>query len=218
MGPLKCIEWAWMCSASRPTGAFRAEHKWTLLRNNSQTKRNEAMPIEFEIDSFDPDNLGGFDFPAVGKYHVEANELDEDAVAKSSGNPQMVVDFEVLAGTTADQEGVTGRIYYPLSADAKKFALGLAVALGLTTKEALTAAKKANKAPGIEFRDGAGRQFCLEVTLDNYDGKDRLKVEPFSVWHLDDPAAKDIPKNAAMLAQLGNAAPDPMAKDDDEVF
>ncbi len=159
-----------------------------------------------------PENLDGFDFPDAGQYHVQVNTLDEDAVSQG-GSPQMAVEYEILSGNPAGQEGKTQRDYFAKSAKAIKRALMFAVAAGLITKDEITAAREAKKNLAIDYTAAVGRQLCIEIIKEEYEGKTRNKVQ-FGIWHLDDPAAKDIPKNAAMLAQLGDAAPDPMTNDD----
>ena len=164
---------------------------------------------EIPLDEVDPENIGvGGNFPAPGKYHVEVTQVDPDTTS-SGGKPQMKVEYEILAGDVEGQEGKTQYDYYAKTPKAFPRALQFAIAAGLTTKEELSAAKTAGTAPRIPFGMAIGRQLCVEIVEEEYEGKTRNKVQ-FGLWHLNDPEAKDIPKNAGKLAQLGDAAPDPM--------
>jgi len=168
------------------------------------------MPVEIPVDSFDPENLQGYDNPAPGKYHLEVTRVNEEGTSKKSGTPQMEVDFEILSGTPAGQEGKTTREYFTFSDKAFKRALIFACAVGLTNKEELTALKKAGKNPRIDFTAAEGRQLCAELVLDSSpEAKGRAKIE-WNMWPVAAPEAKDIPKNQGKLNELGqpvNEAP-----------
>lgn len=171
------------------------------------------MGWEFDANDFDPDTLGGFDNPKPGLYHVQIQKLDENG----GKNGEMTVRFEVLSGTTPNQEGKTHLEYFTKSAKAAKRALTFAVACGLTTIDELKAQKAAGKNPVIHFADAVGRQLCIGLEEDEYQGKKRVKVD-FRLWALDSPEAADIPMNKGALSGMAagegaGGAADPFGND-----
>ncbi len=164
--------------------------------------------VEFPVDEYDPENLAGGNYPPPGRYHFDVTAVIGDLVS-SKGNPQIRLDCEVLAGTPAGQEGKFIKDYMSLTKEARSRCLQFAVAVGLVTKEELIQAKATGIAPKIDFDLAVGRQFCGEVVADEFQGRVTSKIQ-FGMWHVDDPEAKDIPKNAGKLAQLGTPATDPL--------
>lgn len=153
------------------------------------------MPIEFDTNDFDPDKVGGsFDAVADGLYHVQVDALQEEG----GRGGEMIVDFGVLAGTTANQEGKSHREYFSRSAKAAGRALQLACAVGLTTIEELKKLKEAGKNPVIDFTLAVGRQLCIGIESEEYQGKTRGKVD-FRIWSVDSPKAANIPKAKSAL-------------------
>jgi len=68
-----------------------------------------------------------------------------------------------------------------------------AVAIGLTTEEAIKAAKQGGQALDLDFEnDAPGRQFCGKLVEEEYQGKTRNKLN-FNIWALDDKKAQGIP-------------------------
>jgi len=168
------------------------------------------MPREFGND-YDPDRMEGFDSAAPGKCHLEVTHVDENAVSKGSGNPQMIVDFEVLAHSEANQEGKTHREFFPWTAKAENKALQFAVAVGLTTIEELKAIKEAGKNPVIDFNAAVGRQMLGKLVEEEYpkdSGKMTTKLN-YNLFHVDSPKHRDYPRNQGKLNELGDAKPDP---------
>lgn len=154
------------------------------------------MGLSIPLDDVNPEKLSGGDRPEAGNYHV----LIVGADHYGGRNNEMLVDYEVLAGTTPGQEGKVHRDYYSKSEKAVGRILQLAVALGMTTVEELQRLKDAGKEPDLDFeKDGVGRQCCVAVENDEYEGKTRTKVN-FGIWHVDDSRAATIPKHAAQLA------------------
>ena len=170
------------------------------------------MVWEIPVDTFDPETLTGYDNAAPGSYHVEVVSVDEEATSKS-GSAQMQVDYEVLAGTPEGQEGKPHRDYFARTDKAFKRALIFAVAAGLTTKEELQQLKAAGKNPTIDFTLAVGRQLCIVIEKDEYEGKVRGKVG-FGMHHVNAEEAKAIPKNQGKLNELGN----PVITPDDNPF
>jgi len=160
------------------------------------------MAFEFPIDSVDPDNLDGFNPVAAGLYHVEINSVDENS---GKNDDTMVVDFEILAGTTANQEGKTYRDYFGKDTEGQlKRALILAVASGLLSPDELKQHKDAGTNPSVDFETLApGRQLCIGLEDETWEGKTRAKMG-FKMFAIDSEPAGDIPMNKGKLAQLGN--------------
>ena len=142
-----------------------------------------------DTSSVDPDKLGGPDFPAPGSYHFEIEEVVEE-------DPQsgcMYAVCRILAGDPAEQEGKTHREYFSLTEKAMGRIFQFAMAIGLTTEEAIKAAKQGGQALDLDFEsDGPGRQFCGKLVEEEYQGKTRNKLN-FNIWSLDDKKAKGIP-------------------------
>jgi len=142
-----------------------------------------------DTSSVDPDKLGGPDYPAPGSYHFEIEEVVEE-------DPQsgcMYAVCKVLAGDPAEQEGKIHREYFSLTEKAMGRIFQFAMAIGLTTEEAIKAAKQGGQALNLDFEnDGPGRQFCGKLIEEEYQGKTRNKLN-FNIWSLDDKKAKGIP-------------------------
>jgi len=165
------------------------------------------MPREFGTD-YDPDKMEGFDNPAPGKCHLEITRVDEDSISKTSGNPQMEVDFEVLAHTIPNQEGKNHREYYSWTAASEKKALQLAVACGLTTVDELKALKEKGRGPVIDFNMAVGRQILGKLTEEKYEGKMKVKLN-FDTYPVHSSKHQDFPRNGGKLSELGDAQDDP---------
>jgi hypothetical protein len=161
------------------------------------------MGWEFDTDDFDPDRIDGFDVVADGRYHVQVDSVQEEG----GKNQEMIVNFGVLSGTTAGQEGKNHQEYFSRSPKAAKRALLFACATGLTTIEELKKAKEANKNPVIDFTLAVGRQLCIEIVAEEYQGKMRPKIG-FGIYSVDSPKAAGIPISQAAAAKAGDS-PDP---------
>ena len=154
------------------------------------------MAIETFVDSkYDPDQ---FDSPAPGRYHVAVVKVDEDGGTDGS----MIVDFEVLAGTVPGQEGKSQREYFQKTKAAMGRIHGLAVALGMVTKEQLMQAKATGANLLYEFENQVGKQLHLDLQESTYNGKTRVKAD-FRIYKIDDPKCANWPRNAGMLAKAG---------------
>lgn len=167
------------------------------------------------LDDVDPEKLGGSGSgPMPGLYHGEVNKVDE---AANAGNKVlMVVDVEVLAGTTPNQEGRISKIFFDhvgKDRDAtivcQRRKLQFALAVGITSAEELKALKEQRKPFKPNWNLAVGRQFCFEV-----EKSDKSKTGTsvgFGIWSLDDPKSANIPKNQGKLAKQGDAKDDPFA-------
>lgn len=168
---------------------------------------------EVPLDDVDTEKLGGFDNPRPGRYHgqITAVEPCDEKLKK------FWCDIEILAGTTANQEGKSTRLFLndPRSYEdpekrgsMSRRLLTLAIAVGLTTKGGIEEAKKQRRNMSIDWSLVVGRQLCFEIES-NDQTKSKISVKDFGYWHLDDPKASDIPRNTGMLAKKGDAAVDP---------
>jgi len=174
-----------------------------------------STTYEVPLDDVDTEKMGGFSTPRPGRYHGQVTAINpHDAQLK-----KMWADLEVLAGTTANQEGKSMRLFLndPKSyEDAKTRGvmaskiLSFAIALGLTTKEEIEEKKKERRPLAIDWSLGVGRQLAFEVEA-NDKTKSGTSIKDFGYWHLDDSRCVDIPKNQGMLAKKNDAAVDPFA-------
>jgi len=158
------------------------------------------MAFEAPTDNFNPD---GFRFPAPGDYHVQLTHVDEDGGKQG----EMICDFEVLAGTTPNQEGKSHREYFQKTMKAFQRIHTLAVALGMVTVDELKKLKAANKSPVYDFPAAVGKQLCMGLVDDVYEGKHRTKCN-FQMFAVADEKVATWPKNSAMLAKAGIVLPE----------
>lgn len=168
--------------------------------------------MEWGYDEFDADRVGGFAEAPAGDFHVEVLNVEEDG----GKNGETIVDFEILAGNPAGHEGKTHREYFSTSGKAKTRLLTFACAVKLTTPAALKAAQEARQSVRIDIQQAIGRQCCIKIKDEEYEGKVRAKVG-FRMWALDDTAAKGIPLNQGKLQQPPappSAGGSPPASDD----
>lgn len=159
------------------------------------------MAFQAPLDDYDPSK--NFDGPAPGKYHVCVARIDEEG----GKGGEMIVDFEVLAGTPANSEGRIHREYFQKSMKAFGRIHKFAMAIGLVTAEQLEDMKRRGVQPTYDFeKDGKDKQLCIEVIEDTYNGKTRNKVN-FNMWRVDDSKVSGWTFNAAMLKAGGHDAP-----------
>lgn len=166
------------------------------------------MAVEAMLtDDYDPDYQMP-DGPAPGKYHAVVIRLEEDGGKKG----EMVVDYEILAGTTKDQEGKVHRDYFQKTAKAMGRIHQLAMACGMVTAEQLKDMKARGQSPVYEFeRDAIGKHIHVDLYSDEYNGQTRTKCG-FGIYHISDPkCSKGWPKNTGMLAKAGIAVAAPPA-------
>lgn len=154
-----------------------------------------ALEVGFD-ENYDPAN---FDKPAAGKYHVQIVRVEEEGGSRG----EMIVDYEILAGTTADQEGKVHRDYYTKTVKAMSRIHQLAMACGMVTADELREMKKSGKSPVYDFEGAAiNKQIFVELFDDEYEGKTRVKCG-FGIYHPADPKVAKWPKNAKMLERAG---------------
>lgn len=162
------------------------------------------MAFEAPLDpGYNPD---GFNGPAKGRYHVMLVKCDEDGGEKG----EMICDFEVLAGTTQNQDGLKHREYFQKTIKAMGRIHSLAIALGMITADELKAMQARGQSPNYDFESKAdksnGAQLCIGLEEEEYNGKVRVKAN-FNLFHLTNPKVADWPKNAGMLAKAGISIP-----------
>lgn len=142
-------------------------------------------------EDVDPDDLGGFIRLAPGTYHVSVLGIDED-----EGKGKLIVQFEVLEGTNKDMIGNTHKEWITTNTkpgNVKKV-ISLALALGLTTLDALRTAKANDEYFAIDWAAGQGRTCVIEIEEDEgQDGKLRSKIPYWNIYHVDSKEAKGVP-------------------------
>lgn len=172
------------------------------------------MPWEFPED-IDPSQLDGMgDVVAEGDYHFQVSDIKYDA----NDRGDMMMKAEAIGGENVSELGKTHVEYYPKPFPGCKKgiwskSLGLAIALGLTTKEELEALRAKGKAPVIHFEHGVGRQFVGRIVKEEYtkDGEVRHSHRlNYNVWSLDHPNAKRVKLNQTLM-QGGGQSPDPFS-------
>ncbi len=165
------------------------------------------MAVEVYMDEIETDAIGGFDRVAPGSYHMKVVGLDEDGGKKG----EMTVDFEVLRGTTANQEGKVHREFFPKTSEktARKKMLSLAIACGLTTKLELDKCKAEGKSPVLDFAGGCpGTQVCMNIESSQYNDKTYIRMVWDEVFHPCDKRANHVPLLASMLKAGGYVLPE----------
>lgn len=170
------------------------------------------MPWEIDNQTLDPDNVDkSYQNPAPGRYHVQVTDLNEDDISPK-GTPQMWVNMEILSGTVAGQEGRNHREYFTKNektGNVNKF-LMFALATRITTHEELAKHKAAGTNPVIDPKHAIGRQLCIELTAEMYEGKQTVRCN-YAMFAIDSPKAKGIPLNQGMLKRASDGAADPFA-------
>ncbi len=175
------------------------------------------MADDFDLDltDLDPENLDTFAKPLPGKYHILGQKVELEKKwdeEKHVEKKTIVFDFEILAGNVANQEGRTSREYISLTGGSMKRAVLFALAAGLVTLEQLQAAKAANVNPKINWKEAEGAQLCVEIEQEA--GKKYPRITFGGFWHVNDEAAKDIPKNAGYAPQGGGTETNGQTEDD----
>ena len=176
------------------------------------------MAFEAPIDSnYDPEK--DFNGPDPGNYHVSVVDVDEDG----GRNGEMIVKYEVCAGSVAGQEGLIHRDYFSKSMKAMGRIHQLAMAVGMVTADQLNELKKKGQSPTYDFvTDAVGKQLCITLFQEEYpEGSKQYKTKcGFGIYAVDDPKVAAWTKNIGMLKAAGVVVPDaaatptPAASDD----
>lgn len=149
------------------------------------------MAFEVPLDEIDTDNVGGFDKVLDGGYHLEITGYDEDGGRKG----EMLVDAEVLRGTTPNQEGKSIRFFFgkELKPLAIRKILALAIASGVTTKQELDKHKAAGTSPSLDFSNIVGKQICANIETSESGGKSYTGLAWDEIFYPADKRANHIP-------------------------
>lgn len=100
---------------------------------------------------------------------------------KGVENLSVKCDFFVLAASVASEGGKKISEFFPVSGKAAGKFLNLAVAAGLTTKEAWKQAQEAGQELEIDENLLVGRQICAAVRMEEYQGsKEEYKNKKFA--------------------------------------
>jgi hypothetical protein len=141
------------------------------------------------------DDIQGNARPLPGRYHVVVKDVNETFEKFD----KVIIEFEVLAGTTPGQEGRVVTEFFATSEKALSRLQRLAIVLGLL--------KPGEEEKEIEFSDAISTQLVIEVEENQYekDGKTikTVRVAYLGMWSLNNKAVGDVPKDgeAAKLAE-----------------
>ena len=144
-------------------------------------------------------DLGTPNRPLPGRYHVVINRVDE---SEQEYPNKVVVDFEVRAGTTPNQEGRVAREFFATTSAAMDRLIKLGLCTGLL---------KPGESKDVEFSRALGCQLVIDVEPHSYTDKNGQTVETTCVAFLgihkpDDRSVADVPKDP-QLAQLYRGDP-----------
>jgi len=177
------------------------------------------MGFEVPVGSdFDPSDSVYLSSP--GRYHLAIVDCDEDGMRLGGKNNkgEMVVEFEVLAGSVPNQEGLRHRSYFTKSAAAAWKILRLALAAGLITADEVEKCKAESRFPLIEFeRDLKGKQMFAELVENTNpnNGKVSARIEG-GMFNLTSKQVENKirwPRNEAMILKSGVKMPELKASD-----
>lgn len=160
------------------------------------------MAINLDLTETDPSRAGGFPRVAAGKAHV----IVTDFKANTARNGDHEVHVSVLAHTDPTQIGMSHREQYSVQAKMSWKILGFLYATKVANKDAMVAAKNSGQAYApIEEQHSIGRQFFCTFTHSEKDGKTYCNIDyPIAI---DDPEAKNFPRDAAALARAIGSLP-----------
>lgn len=171
------------------------------------------MGFEVPIGSdFDPSDSVYLNSP--GRYHLIVVDCDEDGMRLGGRNNkgEMVVEFECLAGSVPNQEGMRHRSYFTKSAAAAWKIMRLALAAGLITAEEVERHKQAGTYPMLEFeRDLKGKQIFAELVENTNpnNGKVTARIKGGMYFLASKQCANKTrwPRNEAMITKSGIKMP-----------
>lgn len=157
-----------------------------------------------EYFDVDPDELhkGGFDIVAPGYYVALVTSVVDDE------KDNMIFDF-LIVSAHKQREGEVGKTHREwISKNTKegnrKKRAAIVQALGLTTAEAMKAARESSKPITVDYhKDAPGRVLCLEIASEESDdGKTRNKVPYWNYYSVNDPKhAKRFPVDHKAIAK-----------------
>lgn len=169
-------------------------------------------PQEAEFDGQDPFKGGGR--PAAGKYHCELTEARE----MEQGNAVLLT-FQIHSPGEECGKTFTHIVNYSgkTAESTKKVqrrCLGFAVALGMTTLDAVAEAQAKGEGVSLDFTTaGIGCHAIVELVDDTYLDKKTETKKPTvtipwaGIWNLADPRVWDVPISAELAALVGYVKP-----------
>lgn len=157
------------------------------------------------------DDIQGNARPLPGRYHAMIKHAD-DSFEKFD---KVIVEFEVLAGTTPGQEGRTHTEFYSCTEKALPRLQRLALCIGLL--------QPGEEEKEVEFSEAEGKQLVIEVEENEYEKEDKegnkktqkgVRLSFLGMWSLHNKAVSDVPKNRDALKLLDEADGNGVGKGD----
>ena len=148
-----------------------------------------------------PSDIKGFSKPAAGFYHAAINSWDETCKEKD----QVIVSFQILAGTTDGMTGREQREHMPFE-DRGNSKMDRILKLVMACR-VMKPGEELNRDLTDEM---LGKQCIIEIVEANGKGENKDKKYSnvadygYGVYDLDDPAVAHVPKNANALRLLSN--------------
>lgn len=141
------------------------------------------------------DDIQGNARPLPGRYHAIVKEVDESL----SKIDKIIVEFEVLAGTTPGQEGTVVTEYFAVTEKAIPRLKRLALSLGLL--------RPGEPERNINFSDSIGKDLVIEVEPNEYTNKAGKEVKTVRLtylgfWSTGNEAVADVPKDTEAVGQV----------------
>jgi hypothetical protein len=145
------------------------------------------------------DDIQGNARPLPGRYHAIVKEVDESMEKVD----KIIIEFEVLAGTTPGQEGRVVTEYFAVTEKAIPRLQRLAVTLGLL--------KPGEGDRNVLFSDAIGRDLVVEVEPNEYTNKEGKEVKTVRLtylgfWSTGNEAVADVPKDTEAVGQVKQRA------------
>lgn len=153
----------------------------------------------------DVDSVGGFDRVLKGSYLTKIHSVDEESDSKG----KMIVDFEIICGTTPEQAGKMHREWFEKTNQkmAVRKQIALAIAGGLTTVDKIKAAKTSGEPVDIDYQDLIGKLVVINLEDNEYNGKTSTRIAWDEIYHPADKRVNHVPLNAGMLKAAGIVLP-----------
>lgn len=158
----------------------------------------------FEFDqSESTESSGGNYCKLPGKYHFVITGMTPNP-SKKNGEPMMnclQVDMEIIGGTVPSEIGKTFEANFWKGKDTDKDQ-GEMANLKLTRLSLALGGQHVPRGKGaIDVANAKGRQIVMELAMRvGTDKKERCDVNYANIWHIDDPAVRDVPKDADFIA------------------
>ena len=162
------------------------------------------MSTGFEFDqSESTESSGGNYCKLPGKYHFIITAMTPNPT-KKNGEPMMnclQVDLEIVGGTVPSEIGKTFEANLWKGKESDKDG-GEMANLKLTRLSLALGGQHTPKGRGvIDIKNSVGRQIVAELAMRmGKDNKDRPDINYANIYHVDDPAVKDVPKSAEYLS------------------